>query len=68
MPSGELYVGNFENDDRNGLGTSYLRNNTIIKISGEWKDDMQHGLCKTVNANGAISIAFYSNGKLQRNK
>ena len=73
MPSGELYVGYFENDDRNGLGTSYQNDNTttrteILSVSGEWKDDRPHGLCKTVNTNGSISIAYQSNGKLEMDK
>ena len=68
MPCGELYVGIFENDNRNGLGTSYQSNNRTISITGEWKDDKQHGLCKTVSASGAISIAFQSNGELHQNE
>ena len=67
MPDGEWYQGNFEDDNRNGIGTSH-RGDTTISISGEWKDNMQHGLCKTVSSNGAMSIAYQSYGLLHLNK
>ena len=58
MSNGELYEGNFEFDNRNGIGTSYLKGTTFDRVTGEWKDNKPHGLVKTVSSNGSLSIVY----------
>ena len=60
MPSGEIYVGCFEDDKRNGIGTSSSIDHTIVSVTGEWKDGEQVGLAKTVNSDGSMTIAYQS--------
>ena len=68
MPSGEIFVGNFEGNQRNGIGTSTSAARGSTKsVSGEWKDNLINGFCKTVRDDGAVLIATQSNGRLQLN-
>ena len=60
MPSGEIYHGCFEDDKRNGIGTSSSIDHTIVSVTGEWKDGEQVGLAKTVNSDGSMTIAYQS--------
>ena len=69
MPSGEIYDGNFEGNQRNGIGTSTCTLGGATKrVSGEWKNNLQHGFCKEVSVDGVVVIATKSDGRLQMNE
>jgi len=59
---GEYYIGNYENDKRNGLGTYYWPNKE--KYVGQWKDDKRNGKGTFYSKDGKEVTGIWKEDKL----
>jgi antitoxin component YwqK of YwqJK toxin-antitoxin module len=60
-PNGQIYDGEFKNDDCNGQGTLYYPDGK--RFEGPWKDGKKHGKGFYVFPNGARYHVLYNDGK-----
>ena len=58
------YSGNFENNQRSGLGKFFYANGAIYE--GEWKGNIKHGYGIYYNEDGVPTYGYYQNDKLVR--
>lgn len=59
--NGNKYIGNWEDDKRNGEGAFYLSDGRIIR--GTFKDNKLHGFAEKIVPSGVIEFGEWINGK-----
>ena len=59
---GDVYVGEFDNQEKNGIGTYKKYNGDIYY--GEWIDDLPNGKGKEILSDGTVNEGNFINGDL----
>jgi hypothetical protein len=55
-PNGAVYLGQFANDLRHGLGKYVSEDSAILS---KWKDGHQYGVCIVETADGGVTLLDY---------
>ena len=55
--SGNMYKGNYVEDERDGYGEMYWTDGTVYK--GQWKKGCQHGPGKMLQPDGSVLEGFF---------